>query len=198
MLQRSTPSSCRISSASRTIPSARRWVMYAACASRRVARDVADRRRAAGAALVDQEHPVVGDRALLPARRRRRGARRLAAGAALEEQEVRPVLAVGRGDLAGEDRDRLARPGSAWSSGTRVLALGEDRAGDAVRRRPSADPALAQRGDRLLDAAGAGLGVLRAGHLEHVPALVRVRQPVEGCPGGRRRRRAPRRGPAGP
>src|SRR5262245_50123819 len=98
----------------------------------RVARDVADGRRAAGPALVDQQHAVVGDRPLLPARGGRRRSCRLAAGTALLEDQVRPVPAIWRGDLAAEDRDPLAI-GASVVERDDVLALDEDRAGDRVR-----------------------------------------------------------------
>ena len=86
--------------------------------------------------------------------------------------------AVGRGDLAGEDGDRLA-VGARVVERHGVLALGEDRAGDAVGDGHQRILPSAQRGDRLLDAPGARLRVVRAGDLEGVPALVRVRELVE-------------------
>ena len=66
-----------------------------------------DRRRAAGAALVEQQHAELLQRAAEPARRggHARGARRLVAGPALEVDEERPVRAVGVGDLAREHSD---------------------------------------------------------------------------------------------
>ena len=86
---------------------------------RRHARQRADRRRAAGAALVEHEDAEL---AAAPGRARtgRRVARRagrLEARPALEEHEERPVAAVGVGHLAREHGDTLA-VGPAWSSGT--------------------------------------------------------------------------------
>ncbi len=70
----------------------------------------ADRRGAAGAALVEHQHAEVLQRPLEPARRARVPGRprRLEAGTALEEDEERPVGAAGIGDLAREHGDRLA------------------------------------------------------------------------------------------
>src|SRR5262249_62182687 len=88
-------------------------------------------RGASGAALVDEQHPVVGDRTLLPARWRRGGSRRLKARAALEEQQIRPIQAVGRGEFAGENGDLLAVRLRVVQR-DRVGSLGEDGARDAV------------------------------------------------------------------
>jgi hypothetical protein len=58
------------------------------------ARNLADGRRSAGPPLVDEQEPVIGERALLPADGWRLRPGRLEAGAALEEEEVRLVQPV--------------------------------------------------------------------------------------------------------
>ena len=125
---------------------------------RRVTRNVADRRRSAGAALVEQQQPVVLQRPLDPAV----GGSSAASPRSPDRPggtQVRLVLAAERGDLAREDRDR--RPvgggvvsGTSCSRSVRITpgARFVTAIGDLL-----ADPAVAQGGDGLLDAARAGL-----------------------------------------
>ena len=133
-LQRSTPSSRRMCSASRTIESARKCVRYVGLVLRCLAGDLrSDRRRAARPTLIEEEDPVVLDGPLHPAGRRARRPGRFDPGAALEEEEIRARRAVRRGDLAREDGDpRPLRPPVVERDG--VLALGQDRAGHTVGR----------------------------------------------------------------
>ena len=99
---------------------------------RRRPRDVLPHRRGApGAALVDEQDPVLGERAPHPSRGRAGGPRRLEAGAALEEHQVRSVEAVRVRDLAGEDGDGPSVEARVVQR-DRVLALRQDGAGDVV------------------------------------------------------------------
>src|SRR5262249_16685625 len=93
----------------------------------------ADRRRAPRPALVEEQHAVVLERARDPARRGRRPHRtsRFEAAGALEEDEERPLAAVGVCDLAREGGDALAvRPRVVERD--RELVLGEDEPGAAI------------------------------------------------------------------
>jgi hypothetical protein len=72
------------------------------------ARATDDRGRPAGAALVDEQDAIVGDRATLPAGRRRGRTGRLAAGTALLEDQIGAIEPIRRGKLAAEERDLLA------------------------------------------------------------------------------------------
>ena len=98
----------------------------------RAAGERADGRRAPRAALVEQQHTEVLERALEPDRRvGRRRPRRLVPGPALEEDEPGPLPPGRRGDLAGEDVDPLAvRAPVVDRDGEDVPA--EDEAGGAV------------------------------------------------------------------
>ena len=96
----------------------------------------ADRSRAAGAALVEEQEPVVLERPRPPGLGDElEQARRLRAGPALEEDEPRQVvvLAAGLDHLAGEDGDLLAAT-LLVIQGRLELVLDEDEVGRTVRR----------------------------------------------------------------
>ncbi|MDQ0725299.1 hypothetical protein QFZ21_000299 [Microbacterium sp. W4I20] len=90
---------------------------------------IADRCGPAGAALVDQYHPIVGERLVEPRRRRRRmeGTGRLMARATLEEDQVGEGFAALPRDDRGEHVDRPSVGGIApdEGNGERVLLDGE-------------------------------------------------------------------------
>src|SRR5262249_42909157 len=90
-----------------------------------------DRGRASRSALVEEQDPVVIDGPLHPAGRRARRASGLDAGATLGEGEKGPGGAVRPGALTRDNGELRAgrRPGGGRD---RVLALSQDRAGDAV------------------------------------------------------------------
>lgn len=98
---------------------------------RRAGDDGSDGRGAARATLIEQEHSKVGEGERQPSRWRARRPQGLETQASLKEDEPRALDAVGRGDLAREDVDGAAR-GVAVDERNAVLALGEDRARDAV------------------------------------------------------------------
>ena len=89
-----------------------------------------DRGGATGAALVEQQHAEVLERAVQPRRAARvpGRARGLEARAALQVHEPRPVAAVRVGDLPREDGDRLARRPVVERDVE--LVLGDEQAGD--------------------------------------------------------------------
>src|SRR5512142_1529437 len=97
------------------------------------ARQRPDRRRAAGAALVEHQDAEVLERAGDP-RQQRLGTgrpRRLGAGAALQVDEERLLEPRRLGDLAREDRDPVA-VGSRVVERHRELVLGQDEPGDPM------------------------------------------------------------------
>ena len=93
-----------------------------------------DRRRAAGSALVEQEHAELGERTRQELRATGcRRARSLVARATLEEHEERPVGPVRRRHLAREHGDPLAVESSVVER-RRELVLGDDEPRDPVGR----------------------------------------------------------------
>lgn len=99
---------------------------------RRLPRDVGpDRCRPTGPALVEQEHAIVLDSTLHPARQRACRPGGFHAWPTLEEDEVRAIDPVGRGHLPGEDGDRTAR-GVGVVERHCVFALGQDCSWDTV------------------------------------------------------------------
>ena len=93
------------------------------------------RRGAAGAALVEHQHPVVAQGTFQPGGRRGSAdrARRLLAGTALEEHQERTVTTVRSSDLAGEDLDGLA-VAAVVVEGQGQHVVGEHRPGDGERQ----------------------------------------------------------------
>ena len=81
--------------------------------------------------FVAEQEPVVIEDTLDPANRLARGPAGLVAGAALQEHDVRPVLATDRRDLPREHRDRPA-VGCGMVQRNRVLPFREDDAGGAM------------------------------------------------------------------
>ena len=130
-LQRSTSSSCRMSSASRTIEIGAEVGQVFGLRLGGLTRDVADGRRPASAALVQEQDSVVLERPLDPAGRGRGRARSFVARASLQEHEEWPGLATDGRDLAGEDGDRSPVPAGVVQR-HHVLALGENDAGCAL------------------------------------------------------------------
>jgi len=100
-----------------------------------------DRARPPGAALVEQEHAVVGERPLHPPRRGTGRPRGLEPRATLEEHQVRAIEPVGGRDLAREHGQHAA-VGRAVSQRHGVLSLGEDRAGDPIAGGHRADDSV--------------------------------------------------------
>lgn len=102
--------------------------------------------------LATEEDSVVHERSLYPARGWARRSGRLESRPSLEEEQVRPVLASWRGDLASEDGDgRPARAGMGQRD--RVCPLREDRARNAIGDGHVREPYRAQ-GSRGLEVLG--------------------------------------------
>ena len=128
----------------------------------RQVRKRADRSRSAGAALVEQEQPVVLERVLPPGVfDQLEQAGRFTAGTALEEDEPGQLVALmpGSDDLAGEHRD-LPAVESGVVERELELVLGEDEVRRAVSRDSHAAillcPQLARSGSRRCGARASG------------------------------------------
>ena len=142
-LQRSIPSSPRMSSASRDDRVGAEMREIGGLVLRRAPREPPDRGRAPGAALVEHQHTKVLQGPVEPGRRARLGdrARRLEAGAAGEHDQERPRPPVGIGPFARKHLDLAVLP-AVWSSGTSktcsvTISPGSSTPEGAGSRRPS-------------------------------------------------------------
>ena len=157
-----------------------------------------DGRGAPGAALVQQQHAEIRQRARQPARGRAGWPRGLQARAALQEDEVGLVAALGRGDLAGEDAEAAALRVAVHQRAS-MLALGQHGAGDAVggAHRDAGCSRVSRHCGPLAQCPCTLAGTRRQGGLSRASAVHQVcsgRPSARGLPRGARHRQSARQG----